>query len=834
MLRQPLMLRRILRNLHSTMLGMLVLAVLGGFGFLFWLNHVGLTDEVRDQLAGEIARKGIFLEFESLRYEPLQGLVARDVTVFTDRTKALVAARLGSLVIDVDKTKLLRRQVKVTKIVVSEGELSVAVEPQEPDSEILQLSNFSGSIFLGKGRSVDIRNARGSINGINLELDARLKTASNEQGSESGTSGRVLFRDILRQLAEFQFDRQRPPRVTLAIDGDLDQQASLRCRATLESARLAKGGYALANLKANATYEHGILTINELHGYDQRGAINARVDYSITTRSGRFSAESSLDVAAAIRALAPDVSTDPLTFNQPPILSTTGTFQLPDQDKPLQLRASGHARCGSLTLDQSTFTDVSCDFSWQDGQAFLRDLHLTHPRGKLAGKVMLTADDIRFQFHSNLPASVYQPFFAHKLLGRVLNMFAMDEKTIVSLDLEGSVSRADTHQWACWGQAEVSHLAFAGVPARHAKGRFSLNTLELRFEDVAAEFDYSNYPLRKAFRGPDRGNLSADRIVYDMTSELLTLDNVRGTAWPAPVLRTCYVPIADHLEQYRFHTPPKIQASGTIGFGQAAPSTDLTVRFESEADATYKFLNADLVFGRPRATVRVRQQSTEIKDLSFGFCGGSVNANLGFPRVEPATFTSEVTWKSVSLNEVISTWGLLKKDRPPLPGIVTGRCELAGTIGTPTTYSGRGLLALADGELFSVPMFGPLSPLISAILGDKKAGFQAARDAFLTFNVEKGVMRTNDFKTSTTSLVFTGDGSVNLADAQLDFIMRMNARGLLGIITLPLRPFYGLFQFRGTGPISEPKWDNVRFTHPPDGDANPIFKDPPRAKVVTE
>ena len=75
-------------------------------------------------------------------------------------------------------------------------------------------------------------------------------------------------------------------------------------------------------------------------------------------------------------------------------------------------------------------------------------------------------------------------------------------------------------------------------------------------------------------------------------------------------------------------------------------------------------------------------------------------------------------------------------------------------------------------------------------------------------------MHTNDFQTSTTSLNFVGEGKVNLTDRSLDMVMRMNARGLLGLITLPLRPFYGMFQFRGTGPLSDPEWKNVMFTTP--------------------
>ena len=130
--------------------------------------------------------------------------------------------------------------------------------------------------------------------------------------------------------------------------------------------------------------------------------------------------------------------------------------------------------------------------------------------------------------------------------------------------------------------------------------------------------------------------------------------------------------------------------------------------------------------------------------------------------------------------------------------------------------AGEGLFALEKTELFSVPMFGPLSPLISGVLNDRRAGFERAKSAFCTFRIKDGMLSTQDFQTSTTSLVFAGDGAVDLKERTLDMTMRMNARGLLGLITLPLRPFYGMFQFRGTGPLKDPKWENVMFTAPPE------------------
>jgi hypothetical protein len=134
-------------------------------------------------------------------------------------------------------------------------------------------------------------------------------------------------------------------------------------------------------------------------------------------------------------------------------------------------------------------------------------------------------------------------------------------------------------------------------------------------------------------------------------------------------------------------------------------------------------------------------------------------------------------------------------------------------------------------ELFSVPMFGPLSPLIGGVLNNRRAGFERAKSAFCNFKIKDGILSTRDFKTSTTSLTFVGDGTVDLNEQTLDLTMRMNARGLLGLITLPLRPFYGMFQFRGTGPLKEPKWENVMFTAPP-ADQNSLLLPPPRARNV--
>ena len=128
-------------------------------------------------------------------------------------------------------------------------------------------------------------------------------------------------------------------------------------------------------------------------------------------------------------------------------------------------------------------------------------------------------------------------------------------------------------------------------------------------------------------------------------------------------------------------------------------------------------------------------------------------------------------------------------------------------------------------------MFGPLTPLIGGVLNEESAGFQRAKSAFFTFKIQDGILTSNDFQTATTSLNFTGEGSLDLKERAIDMTLRMNARGLLGLITLPLRPFAGLFQFRGTGSLKDPIWENLKITAPQDTQKQ-ILLEAPKAKVI--
>ncbi|NJR42844.1 MAG: AsmA-like C-terminal region-containing protein [Akkermansiaceae bacterium] len=369
-------------------------------------------------------------------------------------------------------------------------------------------------------------------------------------------------------------------------------------------------------------------------------------------------------------------------------------------------------------------------------------------------------------------------------------------------------------------------MSYKGVPVNSADCHFSVSHHELVFQDGTVVFNYENYPLRKAFGGPNEATAKVGRIRYISEKKIVEVEDVRGAIWAAPMTRFFAPAIADTLEVYRFHQPPDLRASGVVDVTPQG-RTALDVSFASKQPANYVFLGQDVKFNDPSGNVAIRGNKTTVSNLKLQAFDGATAAEIRY--LGNGKLTGDVSWTKLSLDSLAATYGFEVK----AGGNTTGRMDFSITNGKTETMDGEGLIAIQKAELFTVPMFGPLTPLIGGVVNDEKAGRQRAKSAFCTYKIQNGVLQTHDFQTSTTSLNFTGDGMLNLNDRTFDMNMRMNARGLLSVITLPLFPFSGLFQFHGSGPLKNPKWETIKFS-PPSRAQNDLLLEPPKARAVSE
>ncbi|MFY7817041.1 MAG: AsmA-like C-terminal region-containing protein [Akkermansiaceae bacterium] len=461
----------------------------------------------------------------------------------------------------------------------------------------------------------------------------------------------------------------------------------------------------------------------------------------------------------------------------------------------------------------------------------LNDIVIDHPRGKLTGMLFMDDAQVSYELESTFPPEIWRPFFPGQTLEKVLGDFSSHPQSRCWVKLNGKIDRKDRTAWSVDGQGKVENLRYRQVPVHSCFTKLQLKHHSLRFSDIAVDFDYSQYDLQKIYQGGVHGPVQAALVSYDHDAGMVQIQQLRGNVYPVPLLNMFAVSVADAVSDYRFHTPPSLTADGSIDVRDQG-RTQLKVTLQKAPKITWEFLGDPVTFSDVSTELMIDSQKVVLNRLSAqvfgGTCAGSVTASIG----RENRYNTEIRWNALKMADISEAYHFEQKGY----GTLTGRISLAGIAGVTQSLEGEGLCSLEKGELFAVPVFGPLSPVISTVLADRRAGFERAKDAFSNFVIRKGVIETNDFTTYTTSLKFTGNGKVDLHEKTVDMTMRMNARGLLGIVVLPFQPIIkGLFQFHGQGPMNKPKWEHVIFTSPPDQEKNILLRNLPlRALRIPE
>jgi hypothetical protein len=794
---------------------------------LYWANKTGLPKSWRAAIEHEISNHGVHVEIGSLSYIPLKGFVASNVHVYAEKKRIHEISKLERVQLVLDYASLASGNFRLRKLELRNAELSILVDPKDPGGDALKFTKIYGTILMPNERFIEIRDTRGKVGGIDVTMNARLQTKSQssvgKDDDENDGERRELVALIIKELDQWKFDPESGPKVQIDLEGHISKKETLKGQFNIQAASVEKNDYRLSNLTGDGNLSMNLLTIAAFSAEDSIGIITGNGDYLISSEEGRFNIESSINITRLLDAWFPSPFQIDLLSGGSQKLSLNGNFDLSDPLKP-SVNLTGKAMFESIMFRGISFDTLETWFSWQNGKLFLRDIKITRPDGYANGKILKEGSLIRIQLDSTLPVTLYKPFFKGKPLEKIIGDFTENPNALCELSLEGSFDTNDKLAWKFEGSGKLENVSYRDIPLHSAACSFSLNTNELDFFDGKIDFDYTNYELRKKHDGPTSGKVKITRISYDRETNLVGIDGVSGVIWAAPMVRMFAPKVADNLEKYRFHRPHTISGSGQVDVTPEG-RTNLTVNFSTKNKAEYKFLGEDVTLTKPSATVTIKGKQVGVTHLSSQVVGGEIRGRFNYQ--EESKLSGELSWTDIDVLELSNAYKLNMKTG----GNITGRIEFSMLNGDVSTMNGEGLISMEDGELFSVPIFGPLSTVASTVVNDKRLGYERAKSAFCNFTIQKGIAQIRDFETSTTSVKFTGDGSINLSSKTIDFTIRLNARGLLRLATIPLLPFYGLFQFRGIGPLKKPEWKNVHFTSPPDKEKEALLS-PPKAKPV--
>ncbi len=486
-------------------------------------------------------------------------------------------------------------------------------------------------------------------------------------------------------------------------------------------------------------------------------------------------------------------------------------------------------------------------------QLDINDIDIKHSSGSLTGTAISAEDGyVYFDLVSTLNPHLYVPLVKNNNTKEIILTAQYDSKSTYRVEAKGRVNRSNPKDWNAVGKLDVTKFLFNKVPLNRLTTSYDLTPKRLVADEIHLVFDYSKYSLKNYNRSKrSEGNLKVDRVIADFNSHTVAINNAYGKAYPAPVARMFHQESADHLEEYKFFDPPEIRAGGIFDT-KVKPLKDSKVDFKCNiacpsSKVMYTLLDGNLMLNNFKANIHVKKDSVSVNNISASTFKGALKGEIkvSLTGADDESYIGNLNFLKLNFRNIGITYNF---DEIP-QGELTGNIHFTGRGDNIRNFNASGNISLDKGNIFSAPVLGPISLILNPLLPKKSHLSERLKNMSANFTIQKGILRTDNIQSLTTSMTFTGAGWVDLKTDSMDLTIRINYRGLIGktmelgaeIIRLPinvLRALFlnkkaevsGLLQVRGKGKYKNPRWTAVQF------DVERGFKgklfNPPKAVIV--
>jgi len=749
----------------------------------WYLAKRGFGRQWRDRVVEELHKRGVEASVTRLTLDPVRGLIAQDVRIFDFKNRENTLAVISEIALDINYAALLHHQPFLNALDVRGAELTIPARAAGSTTPNPRITQFRAHIYFPP-EQIYVSQAEGMFCGVRISASGQLikhndYKPSDEFSEEDWNQRMILIQRVADELRRFSFPAEAPS-LQVKFSGDLSQFETARAEATLHADRLQRDSYEMHNLAISAEWTNQTLNITRCEWSDQAGNFNGRTSWSRETKTADFQARSTLDAKRFLDAFGFGQMLTDFVPSSPPLIELSGSGNFAEATPKVSV--IGRAVVENFTYRTVPFLKLSGDFSWDGERGMLRGLRLRHDSGELTADLLEAPNDFRFSLESGLDPTVLRAI-ASPELSRFLGEWEWRRPPLVKFALHGPSRAPET--WTGEGTVALQRTRFRGVWMNSANAN-------VRLEKGALTFD--NFRVTR-----DEG-VGTGSFTYDFVKRDVRLKDVKSTLRPADAILWIEPKLFKEVAPYKFRQPPSVTANGVIHFGAPNDRLELTVDAPTGMDYTFlgKVLPIDRVSGRLLFTDN-RLQLSEIAGRLFnGDVRGS--ADLSLAKGDPH-YQANLTLEGVDFPRVADLYFKYETAR----GRLSGTYDWTGSGSDARSMRGKGNAQVTDGDIFAIPVFGPLSALIGAIIPG--VGYSQAHKANASFTVKEGVIHTDDFKVSGKLFGMVGHGDVRFLDDKLDFDIRIDAAGP-GVL---LTPMYKLFEYKGEGSISKPNWHPKRF-----------------------
>ncbi len=773
--------RRALRAL----LRLTIVLIVFGLAFGAWyLARKGFSRNWRNLVVAELHKRGVEASVRRLTLDPFRGLIARDVRIFDYKKREQTLAFVSEISLDINYAALFHRQPFLNAIDIRNGDLTIPLPPVAGQVAHAELTRFRAHVYFPPER-IEVSQAEGYFCGIRISATGQLikrenYVPSSNDSAEAAARRLRLLQTLVTMLQRFRYPSVAPE-LQVKFAGDLSELEDAHVETTLHAGEVVRDQYTARNLDLTSEWKDRTLTIPRLEWSDQAGRFSATGTWSRLKGDATFQARSTINLASLLGSFGLGAMLGDFTFQAPPLIEASGSATIGAGVK--QVEVIGKIALDNFAYKTVAFEGVTADFAWDQKRIMLRDLRLRHRSGQLSADLLEAPNDFRLNIESSIIPSALVPLVSAPL-AHFLEAWEWQRPPNVRLSVCG-VSR-DPATWHGEGALALGPARFHGVTMNSASS-------DLRFGDGV--YALANFKITR-----DEGS-GTGAFSYNTERREIKIDHVETTLNPSDAIMWINPRFWEHVKPYRFHHTPHVSANGIVQLGDGK-ETHLQLDVSVPGGMDYTFIDKVLPFEKIGGQLLFTDDRLQIFDLKGTLFSGTLSGSADVSLAKnDHHYTATLTVEKADFPSLTDLYFKYKTSR----GELSGKFDFGGIGADKKSLHGTGAVEVRNGNVFAIPVFGPLSELLSKIVTG--AGYSVAHEATAPFTIREGVIHTDKLKVAGKLFAMVGHGDIDFVKNDLDFDIRIDASGPGALLT----PLYQLFEYHGSGSLTKPVWRPKRF-----------------------
>jgi len=747
-------------------------------GALVYLREVGIGFGLKERIAEALSGQAFHTTIGRLSFDPFKGLIAEDVEVAQLEGEVKHPATIQRLIVSLNLGQLMQRKIFIDLIDFDNTDVDLPLGDKAQRS-ILSLRDVSGQLLFLPGQ-VRISFFEGDVQGIRilasglLQNPEALRTTRNLSHPQA-TQRRDFVAELASKLAGVKYLPGKAPEIRAQIAGDLNDPHTVRISPiSIKSGPIVAPQWRVEGVEAEAEYADGNFNLKRLLLRDRDGSLTASAQWGSGTLA--FEASSSLKPGPFLQFLPENSPVRAIDFVDAPQFQVRGNVTFSDKN---QYEVTGAMQSGRISYRGVNVDALSASFALRDGSVFARDVRLVANGGEINADVMQAPGDFRLRLSNTIAPTYFSAMLGEKER-EFFGLMQFKDSPYLQIELKGS--KPDFAAVTGTGFARVGRTAIRGSWVDGGESKIEIADRAVTYRDICV------------WKGKGVGT---GTFVYDFGRHQILLNNISSTLMPADVLMWADPRIADTIRAYRFHAAPKVQANGLIHMKDQSQN-NLALKIESPEGLDYDLLNKTLKFGRTSAEVNIVGSKLNANVKHAQLMGGEVGmkAIVSIAPTDP-TYGASVEVRRVNFTDLTKLYFGYDDSK----GVLSGNFKFTTHMGQERNMRGTGSIRVEDGNVFAIPILGPLSEIINKILPG--AGFQTAHLGTADFTMGDQKISSPNLEIEGAGFSMLGHGDIYFITDKMDMSVRINARGVPGLVLFPVSK---LFEYVSTGTVSEPEW----------------------------